>query len=105
LTFLPERPDLSFPRFISCIARLTFCDDLLPYFFLDEDLGGITKFLSAWFQAKRHEVAPHDAMQPFAPAVSSNEKAANDVPRCCAVIRSASDAYKPLERTASLEVL
>ena len=38
-TFLPERPDLSFPRFISCIARLTFCDDLRPYFFLDDDLG------------------------------------------------------------------
>jgi len=43
-TFLPERPDLSFPRFISCIARSTFCDDLRPYFFLEDDLAGITNF-------------------------------------------------------------
>lgn len=25
-TFLPERPDVSSPRFISCIARSTFCE-------------------------------------------------------------------------------
>jgi hypothetical protein len=42
-TFLPERPDLSFPRFISCIARFTFCDDVLPYFFFADGLEGIVR--------------------------------------------------------------
>lgn len=54
LTFLPERPDFSSPRFISCIARFTFFPAFAPYlrfepffrpelflrvelFFLDED--------------------------------------------------------------------
>ena len=32
VTFLPERPDLSLPRFISCIARSTFLPALAPYF-------------------------------------------------------------------------
>src|SRR5579871_328621 len=31
VTFLPERPDLSSPRFISCIARLTFLPAFGPY--------------------------------------------------------------------------
>src|SRR5205823_11652875 len=30
-TFLPERPDLSVPRFRSCIARLTLLCAFLPY--------------------------------------------------------------------------
>jgi hypothetical protein len=30
VTFFPERPDLSSPRFISCIARSTFCPDFAP---------------------------------------------------------------------------
>jgi hypothetical protein len=30
-TFLPERPLLRVPRFLSCIARRTFCWDFLPY--------------------------------------------------------------------------
>src|SRR3989344_7492654 len=32
VTFLPERPLLSCPRFISCIARFTFSCAFLPYF-------------------------------------------------------------------------
>ena len=28
---VPERPDLSWPRFISCIARSTFWDAFFPY--------------------------------------------------------------------------
>lgn len=36
VTFLPERPDLSCPRFISCIARSTFLPAFLrPLFFRD----------------------------------------------------------------------
>jgi hypothetical protein len=31
LTVLPDRPDLSWPRFISCMARSTFCWDFWPY--------------------------------------------------------------------------
>src|SRR6266850_1128624 len=31
VTFLPERPDLSCPRFISCMARLTFLPAFAPY--------------------------------------------------------------------------
>ncbi|HLK87941.1 MAG TPA: hypothetical protein VKT27_15665 [Candidatus Binataceae bacterium] len=31
-TFFPDLPDLSLPRFISCIARPTFCEALRPYF-------------------------------------------------------------------------
>src|SRR5882672_2967569 len=31
VTFLPERPDLSLPRFISCMARSTFLPALAPY--------------------------------------------------------------------------
>jgi hypothetical protein len=31
-TFLPERPDFSSPRFISCIARSTFSEAFFPYF-------------------------------------------------------------------------
>jgi hypothetical protein len=46
-TILPEEPDLSFPRFISCIALLTFCDALLPYFFLDDALEGIVHYFFA----------------------------------------------------------
>jgi len=30
-TVLPERPLLSWPRFISCIARSTFADAFFPY--------------------------------------------------------------------------
>jgi len=30
-TFFPERPERSLPRFISCIARLTFFCDVRPY--------------------------------------------------------------------------
>jgi hypothetical protein len=32
VTFLPDRPLFSVPRFRSCIAFLTFCDAFLPYF-------------------------------------------------------------------------
>src|SRR5438874_6502811 len=32
VTFLPERPLFSVPRFFSCIAFSTFCDAFLPYF-------------------------------------------------------------------------
>ena len=32
VTFLPDRPDLSVPRFRSCIARLTLLCAFLPYF-------------------------------------------------------------------------
>jgi hypothetical protein len=32
VTFFPERPDLSVPRFRSCIARSTFSDAFSPYF-------------------------------------------------------------------------
>src|SRR5215831_8973144 len=32
LTFLPERPLLSFPRFLSRMARSTFFEASLPYF-------------------------------------------------------------------------
>ena len=35
VTFLPERPDLSLPCFISCIARSTFLADFLLYFRFD----------------------------------------------------------------------
>jgi hypothetical protein len=35
VTFFPERPDLSFPLFISRIARSTFFPDFLPYFRVD----------------------------------------------------------------------
>lgn len=35
VTFFPERPDLSFPRFISCMARLTFLPAFEPFFFAD----------------------------------------------------------------------
>ncbi len=31
-TFFRDLPDLSLPRFISCIARPTFCEALRPYF-------------------------------------------------------------------------
>jgi len=31
-TFFPDRPDLSFPRFISRIERLTFFPAVEPYF-------------------------------------------------------------------------
>jgi hypothetical protein len=31
-TFLPDFPDLSFPCFISCIARPTLDETFLPYF-------------------------------------------------------------------------
>jgi hypothetical protein len=31
-TVFPDRPDLSLPRFISCIARFTFLPALAPYF-------------------------------------------------------------------------
>jgi len=31
LTVLPERPDFSFPRFISCRARSTFREAFFPY--------------------------------------------------------------------------
>jgi len=31
VTFLPERPLLSVPRFLSCMAFSTFADALLPY--------------------------------------------------------------------------
>jgi hypothetical protein len=31
VTFLPERPDFSWPRFISCMARSTFRPDFGPY--------------------------------------------------------------------------
>jgi hypothetical protein len=31
VTLRPERPLRSLPRFLSCIARLTFCDAFLPY--------------------------------------------------------------------------
>ena len=34
LTFLPDLPDFNSPRFISCIARPTFCEALEPYFLL-----------------------------------------------------------------------
>jgi len=34
-TFLPERPDCSFPSFISCIARSTLRPDLREYFRVD----------------------------------------------------------------------
>ena len=33
LTFLPDLPDFNLPCFISRIARPTFCEALLPYFF------------------------------------------------------------------------
>ena len=39
VTFFPDRPDLSFPRFISCIARSTLRPERGPYFrpdFFDE---------------------------------------------------------------------
>jgi hypothetical protein len=32
LTFFPDLPDFNSPRFISCIARLTFCEAFFPYF-------------------------------------------------------------------------
>jgi hypothetical protein len=32
VTFLPDRPLVSFPCFISCIARFTFFAAVLPYF-------------------------------------------------------------------------
>ena len=32
VTFLPDRPLFSVPRFRSCIALLTFCDAFFPYF-------------------------------------------------------------------------
>src|SRR5262249_434058 len=32
VTFLPERPDRSVPRFRSCIARSTLCEAFRPYF-------------------------------------------------------------------------
>jgi len=35
VTFLPERPDLSLPRFISCIVFLTFRWEAAPNFRLD----------------------------------------------------------------------
>jgi hypothetical protein len=35
VTFLPERPDFSLPRFISCIERSTFLPAFGPYFRLD----------------------------------------------------------------------
>ena|GEM_PF-5368583 len=35
VTFFPERPDLSSPRFISCIARLTFWPAFAPYLRVD----------------------------------------------------------------------
>ena len=35
VTFFPERPDLSLPRFISCMVRSTFLPDFFPYFRLD----------------------------------------------------------------------
>ena len=35
VTFFPERPDLSLPCFISCMARSTFLPDFFPYFRLD----------------------------------------------------------------------
>src|SRR5580658_857186 len=42
-TVLPERPDLSLPSFISCIARWTFFEALGPYFFPEPFLAvGIT---------------------------------------------------------------
>jgi hypothetical protein len=30
LTLLPERPERSLPRFISCMARFTFCPAFFP---------------------------------------------------------------------------
>jgi hypothetical protein len=42
LTVLPDRPDLSLPRFISCIDRLTLREAVLPYFRFEADfLRGI----------------------------------------------------------------
>jgi hypothetical protein len=35
VTFFPERPDLSSPRFISCIARFTFLPAFAPYLRVD----------------------------------------------------------------------
>lgn len=39
VTFLPERPDLSVPRFLLCMAFFTELDAFEPYFFLDDFLG------------------------------------------------------------------
>jgi hypothetical protein len=39
LTFLPERPDLSFPSLCSCIARFTLLEALGPYFRRDDFAG------------------------------------------------------------------
>src|SRR5262245_9828572 len=47
VTFFPERPDLSSPRFISCIARSTFSPALGPYRRAAPLFLGIVQLLSS----------------------------------------------------------
>jgi maltooligosyltrehalose trehalohydrolase len=49
VTFLPERPLLSLPRFISCIARSTFSDAFFPYFFAMDRPGCNPLATPAWY--------------------------------------------------------
>ena len=44
VTFLPDRPLFSVPRFRSCIAFSTFCDAFLPYFAIGSSLNASMPF-------------------------------------------------------------
>src|ERR1051325_10991125 len=41
VTFFPERPERSFPRLRSCIARFTFCWAFFPYFAMQRPPPGL----------------------------------------------------------------
>ena len=55
-TVLPDRPDLSWPRFISCMARSTFFWAFWPYLAMNDPLSRSRGFLpvTVYMQIHRH---------------------------------------------------
>jgi hypothetical protein len=103
-TFFPDLPDFNSPRFISCIARPTFCEAFLPYFlpvdFLGIDVTSIkfqqrTKFgIRAWFN-REQAVCREKSASFTANLVKGNENSA----RFSEIARdSYTRAFSPTER-------